>query len=298
MTMKPYQEKIIQLYETQERQLAELYSAFSDRFETDRVFWRELAAEEAKHAEIVAKLYSAVEKGGVLFDEGKVKTYTLAKMIEHTEALLDQARRGAMDRIVALSQAVDLESSLIEKGVFSHFEALTDKAQAVLKRLNRETMDHVTLVRRVRDGARDALQGPAPAGDRLVWTETLSVNDPRLDGQHRLLFALINDLADLESEKPPHDDLLGIIKRLIAFSDVHFGTEDDIMIASDFPLFASHRQEHQQFLTQIRRFVEDFATGRRQLSAEVTAFLKDWWFRHTAEADQKYARWIRNRQQG
>ena len=143
MAMKPYQEKIIQLYETQERQLAELYSAFSDRFEADRVFWRELAAEEAKHAVIVAKLYSAVEKGGVLFDEGKVKTYTLAKMIEHTEALLDLSRRGAMDRIVALSQAVDLESSLIEKGVFSHFEALTDKAQAVLKRLNGETLDHI-----------------------------------------------------------------------------------------------------------------------------------------------------------
>lgn len=303
MTLQNYQEKIIRQFESQERLLAELYGVFADRFPVDQSFWQGLSREETMHAKIVTALHTGVKKGLLVFDEGKVKTYTLTAMIERTRGLLETARQGGMDRVAALAQAVDLESALIEKGVFSRFEPLTEKARATLKRLNSETLSHVSRVRQVRDTAMRARNEPRPAPkrpptareERITWTPDLSVGNPVLDDQHRLFFALVNDLTALRAAGGGSGALLDLLRRMIAFADAHFAAEDEVMIESDFPLFASHRQEHQRFMQQVQHFVQAFDQGQEGLMDEMAAFMRTWWYRHTAESDRRYARWIRSR---
>ncbi|MFH1983521.1 MAG: bacteriohemerythrin [Pseudomonadota bacterium] len=306
MALKPYQQKILELYEDQERQLAMLYSCFGRQFPNDNAFWGQLVREEEMHARLISKLNAAVDTGALLFDEGKVKTYTLSAMIERLDVLRRKAEAGQMDRRGALAQALDLESALIEKGVFTHFEALNDKARVVLKRLNGETLDHVARVRRMRDADADAPRASVLSGDRspagqaatavLEWTPALSVNDDRLDRQHQLLFAIINDLADLRAKGGERRGIIDLITRMIGFSDAHFGCEDEVMLDADFPLFASHRREHQQFMERVGQFLEGYQQRTQDLTGEMMAFLQAWWLNHTAESDRRYARWIQKRQ--
>jgi len=301
MALLAYQIKIIDQYKTQELLLAELYRLFGERFAEDQAFWKRICAEEQGHARLVDRLHAAVDKGVVIFDEGKVKTYTLAAMIQRIEDLVQKARHGSIDSVWALSQTLDLESSLIEKEVFTHFEAMTDTARATLKKLNAETFQHAARVRQLRDAKLrgeqpEAAASRAQSADRIVWTPALSVGIDTIDAQHQLLFGLINDVADLRALGGNPEGLLDLIERMIRFSDAHFAAEDEVMIDSDFPLFPSHRAEHQQFLNRIARFLEDYRQQRRELTDEMMAFLKTWWFQHTNESDRKYARWIRNHQ--
>ncbi|MBI9084424.1 MAG: hemerythrin family protein [Desulfobacterales bacterium] len=303
MGLKDYQNKIIRQFQTQELLLADLYTEFGRRFPEDRDFWDQLVREETMHARLIEKLHDVVKKGSMIFDEGKVKTYTLTAMIERIEALVQGARRGDLNnRREALAQALDLESALIEKGVFTHFEPMTDNARAVLKRLNSETLDHVVRVRRMHAGARPAPKQQEetegiPMGDpRIQWTPALSVGIEEIDNQHRNLFDLINRATAMQASSGRFEAVSDLIREMIRYSDEHFKTEDAVMIGADFPLFATHRREHQKYMEKIRVFVDGIKGERQDLIEEILDFLAVWWLEHITESDSRYARWLQSQE--
>lgn len=304
MGLKDYQNKIIQQFQTQEHLLADLYAEFGRRFPEDRDFWDRLVREETMHAQLIEKLHDVVGKGTMIFDEGKVKTYTLKAMIERIEALVERARRGGLNRREALAQAMDLESALIEKGVFTHFEPMTDKARAVLKRLNSETLDHVDRVRSMYASVRPApkqpekTHPPSMGGPGIRWTPAFSVGIEEIDDQHRNLFDLINRAKALQDNAGRFEAVSDLIREMIRYSDEHFKSEDAVMINADFPLFATHRREHQRYMEKIRAFVDSLKVGRQDLIEEILAFLSVWWIEHITESDRRYARWIQNQGRG
>lgn len=151
MTLKPYQEKIIQQLIAQEGLMAKLYAVFALQFPEYKEFWTKISEEEKKHSQLIDKLSRAEKKGLVFFDEGKTKTYTLSTFIGHLENMVEKAEKGEFDLPKAFIYAQDFESALIEKKVFTYFDSLTEKAEGVLKLLNTETLSHVQRVKEMRD---------------------------------------------------------------------------------------------------------------------------------------------------
>jgi hypothetical protein len=147
MSLKPFQEKILQQFMHQERLLSRLYTLFSKQFSQHKAFWQKLSKEEERHAKLIEKLFAATKTGSVVFDEGKIKTYTLAAFITRLEGIVEKAERAEFTISSAFSYAVDYESSLIEKNVFSHFDSLSDKVKNTLKILQTETINHVDRIR-------------------------------------------------------------------------------------------------------------------------------------------------------
>jgi len=94
------------------------------------------------------------EKGLVFFDEGRVKTYTLNLIIGQLEELVQKAEKRVFDLPSALAIAVDYESGLIEKKIFTHFDSLNDKIKGKLKILQDETLKHVERIRHMQKEAR------------------------------------------------------------------------------------------------------------------------------------------------
>ncbi|MEA3332218.1 MAG: hypothetical protein U9Q58_01295, partial [Pseudomonadota bacterium] len=105
---------------------------------------------EKKHAIWLRQLYDAGEEGFILFDEGKIKTYTMNAYIEHLEGVIARAENQELTMVQAISFTLDFERSLIEKNVFTHFDSTSEKARSVLTRLNRETENHIKRVQALR----------------------------------------------------------------------------------------------------------------------------------------------------
>jgi Rubrerythrin len=150
MSLKPFQEKILQQLINQEVLLSRLYSIFSKQFPQCKEFWEKLSKEEERHAKLIEKLFEATKTGSIFFDEGKIKTYTLTAFITRLESIIEKAERGEIKYHSAFTYAVDYESSLIEKNVFSHFDSLSNKLKGTLKILQTETINHVERIKNER----------------------------------------------------------------------------------------------------------------------------------------------------
>lgn len=147
MSLEPYQEKILTQLTHQEALLSKLYAIFAEQFPEYEEFWRKLSKEEERHAKLIEKLFKATKAGLVFFNEGKTKTYTLSSFISRLEGILEKAERGELNSSAAFAYAVDYESSLIEKDVFSRFDSMSDKVRSSLKILQSETIKHVQRIK-------------------------------------------------------------------------------------------------------------------------------------------------------
>jgi rubrerythrin len=151
MALKPFQEKIIRQLIQQENMLSELYQAFAGQFPPYEKFWKDLSREEIRHAKLLEKLYAAATTGKIFFDEGKIKTVTLNAFLSRLEDIVKKAKNHEYTLSGALTCAMDYETSLIEKNIFTHFDSLNHKVKGTLKILQSETMNHVDRVRKAKD---------------------------------------------------------------------------------------------------------------------------------------------------
>ena len=140
--LKDYQKKILHLMEKVELSISVLYEIFTEKFPDLTEFWMALSREEKEHAKWVRGLCKFEEQGEILFHEDKVRIQTLNTYIEHLEKLIEKAKSGTMTLKAALSAAKDLEMSLIEKNMFSHFDSQSERMEEVLKLLGKKTKEH------------------------------------------------------------------------------------------------------------------------------------------------------------
>lgn len=123
----------------------------------------------------------------------------------------------------------------------------------------------------------------------IIWKDAYSVGHDELDGQHKIIVSIINDLYVAIQSGTEHEVLGGILHRLSDYTKLHFRREEHLMEAHGFAHTAEHGILHQ-------RMVETTEDLRRQVSrsgggeaSEVLAFLKDWWLNHICRADQEYS---------
>ncbi len=141
------QEELIKLLIAQERLLSRLYQVFSEQFPDHRDFWTNLSREEENHARILEKLIEAGKKGVLLFNEGRINTFSLKTSIQGLKGLVEKAEQGGFTLSSALSCSIDYESALIEKNAFTRFEPVSKKAGIALNTLKNETTQHIERIK-------------------------------------------------------------------------------------------------------------------------------------------------------
>ena len=131
-----------------------------------------------------------------------------------------------------------------------------------------------------------------PAADKIVWLPTFSVGNPHLDGDHRAIFRMIDDLAgDLRAGRV-NGEFLPAFGRLIDHIQVHFRKEEDLMKAIDYPDFEAHCAHHRNFLAWAENVRQAPGEGE---SLAVIDHLVDWWFSHVMRTDNGYRPWFEER---
>jgi hemerythrin len=128
------------------------------------------------------------------------------------------------------------------------------------------------------------------------WTPALSVGHDEIDRQHQELFRRLSALLEamLRGDR-------GEIERLFDFLGTyvveHFGAEERLMRASDFPGYVVHKAAHE-------RFVRDYQDLGKMLGAHgataaviirTKTWISDWLTVHIGATDQAFARHLRAR---
>lgn len=122
----------------------------------------------------------------------------------------------------------------------------------------------------------------------IPWTVGMSVGDDKIDHDHRILLALVNQA----SSPGTSDDPIAIefvLDELLGYTAQHFAREEALMDRIGFTDLAEHRHVHQQMLAEVRQLQQRLDASAPHVGEELTLFLGDWLTRHILVEDLRYA---------
>ncbi len=125
-----------------------------------------------------------------------------------------------------------------------------------------------------------------------AWNEHLDLGHEAMDQEHHLQIALVSAIADaIEQGRPAEARRLSA--QLIAYSGMHFGSEELLMSASAYPDRRRHGDEH-RMLSQAMAEVEGaLERDERELALAFALDLRAGLAGHIAGADHRLADHLR-----
>ncbi len=124
----------------------------------------------------------------------------------------------------------------------------------------------------------------------IDWDDSYSVSVAEIDGQHKQLVAMINQLHQAMLTGQNKQALSGIISGLASYAGTHFALEEKYFEKFNYLGSAMHKFEHQNFVKKVKEFQTQFDSGKAMLSLEVMDFLKNWLLNHIKVQDKKYSK--------
>ncbi len=125
------------------------------------------------------------------------------------------------------------------------------------------------------------------------WSETWNIGDATVDAQHQSLVAMINLLFTAMLEGRAHETLGAALEELVAYTVHHFRDEEAVMIRSQFPDYARHKQIHEDFTQVVFQTQAEFQAGTIGLTSPVMHTLRDWLVNHIQGEDQRLGIYLR-----
>ena len=124
------------------------------------------------------------------------------------------------------------------------------------------------------------------------WNNTLAVNIPEIDNQHKQLFKLINILHEAMTAGKGKEVLGKTLSDLVDYTKLHFSTEEKLLSLYRYPLLTTHKYEHDMLTKQVIALYEDYQSGKTHISIQVMNFLSDWLKNHIKLNDMKYIPYV------
>jgi hemerythrin len=124
----------------------------------------------------------------------------------------------------------------------------------------------------------------------VTWLPEYSVNIEAIDKQHQVLVAMIRQLQDAMEEGRGRTFQHTLIGRLVAYTQVHFRFEEELMAEHGYASLAEHIAEHRLLTNQVLDLQQKIHDGGGVSNASLMLFLRRWLTDHIMQYDQAYAR--------
>jgi len=124
------------------------------------------------------------------------------------------------------------------------------------------------------------------------WNSSFSVGNEVLDGQHKTLFSLINQLHEGIINNRRRETLSSALDGALKYTLLHFATEEDIMRRHGYPDLDKHAGEHKVLVNKLTEYKKRLDSGQEDLTLEVLMELIDWLHTHLGDSDSRYRPFI------
>ena len=127
----------------------------------------------------------------------------------------------------------------------------------------------------------------------LTWDDNrYSVGVKSIDGQHPVLFGLINDLHDAMLKGQAQSQTGPLLRKLADYTQTHFTAEEKMMAEANYPGLADHKIKHRDLMKQVQEFSSRLEKGEIALTLDLMNFLRDWLTNHIQKVDHDYTPWM------
>ena len=129
----------------------------------------------------------------------------------------------------------------------------------------------------------------------LNWNHACTVGVAAMDAQHGILMDAMNDLGLAIARGAGRDKTTELLNRLLAFSRMHFTSEEQLMEHYAFPGLDEHRAEHRRLLARLLESAGSMERGERVAMRPLLGFLREWFTGHIRRFDHRYGTWLNER---
>ncbi len=136
------------------------------------------------------------------------------------------------------------------------------------------------------------------------WDPALETGNAEIDEQHRGLFELANRLQDAVQTctigsdgrcESDEDSLADAIYGLTDYCVQHFADEEDLMAASGYPEYPTHRALHEQLSGETLKYAAKYFNEDNIVPEELAAFFTQWLSNHIRTQDMRLVTFLRTR---
>jgi len=126
----------------------------------------------------------------------------------------------------------------------------------------------------------------------MIWTAECRMGFEEIDSQHRLLFAISNELLEISNPKSQEPEIKYLLRHLRDYVDKHFAYEEKFMGDKKFPGLTDHKLKHEKIVAEINNALTSSAS-MSALKESLETLLDGWVQSHILVEDKKYADWAR-----
>jgi hemerythrin len=130
----------------------------------------------------------------------------------------------------------------------------------------------------------------------MRWTPDLVTGNAVVDGEHRELIALIEQL-ELAGDGPDGQSVEATLDELTDYVFVHFQMEEKLMQREGYPAEAveAHLAEHRKLDSATQDLVQQYSEGSLTSVEPIVTFLYEWFRDHISQVDRSMAVYIREK---
>jgi len=129
----------------------------------------------------------------------------------------------------------------------------------------------------------------------VVWTDELSIGVVEADAEHRNLVAIIGQLEDAIINGKDARFMGEVLTKLVEYTGIHFISEEQLMLNSQYPAYEAHRAQHAQLVKKLEKFRFEFMETGERMTQKDFGYLVDWLTNHILVDDMTFgahhARW-------
>jgi hemerythrin-like metal-binding protein len=121
------------------------------------------------------------------------------------------------------------------------------------------------------------------------WDQEYSVGVPEIDGQHKELMNLLNEVIYHSSDNKEEERIYfdKRIENTVKFIATHFETEEQYLSKTDYEKYTEHKLEHKNLLEKMQNIKDEVQNNKLEVDLfSLTEYLKDWFVNHIKVYDK------------
>ncbi|BCS52600.1 bacteriohemerythrin [Geobacter sp. SVR] len=229
---------------------------------------------------------SAVNSMSEGVDEVKRGTAETARSGEALEDILNKINDLTM-QISQVATAAEEQTATTQE-ITNNIQLITDVVNRNVENARHTTQATTTLAQQV-DGLHE-LVGKFRLSKALEWDPSFATGVGKFDDQHKVLFNMVNDLADAMQQKKSKEAIGRVLNGLAEYTVNHFAEEERSF--AGYPDEATHKAHHKKLVDQVVDLIGKFNSGTPLIAQDVINFLQDWLINHIKGVDKGYGTYI------
>lgn len=233
---------------------------------------------------IQSETQSAVSSMSEGVDEVKLGTAETTRSGEALEDILNKINELTI-QISQVATAAEEQTATTHE-ITNNIQMITDVVNRNVESARSTTQATTTLSKQVDD--LHELVGKFRLSKALEWDASFATGVSKYDEQHKVLFNMVNDLADAMQQKKSKEAVGRVLNGLADYTVNHFADEERSFAQTHYPEEAQHKALHKKLVDQVVELIGKFNAGEPLITQDVINFLQDWLINHIKGVDKSY----------